>query len=351
MPGAREYLDCEAVVTLFTSNSISLALEINRGEILYNYTAYGLAIESEVALPELLPATRSGRDLIIRTGKVDRLPPESTQADKGFRYHLSPQEAYFCWDATAAFLVRSGREIIIDPAPGAEEAMIRVLLLGVLMAILLHQRGLLVLHASAVDIDGGAVVFLGGKGWGKSTMAATLYTRGHLHLADDLVAIETTEMTSARVLSGYPQLKLWPDAVAPSLEEDPELLPRVAPGFEKRACRTADRFSRGAVPLRAVYALSDGEAPELRVLKPQEAIVQLIGNSYIARFGNHLLNGESASLHIRQCARIAGQVPIHKLARPFRLELLPAIARLLEQHLGCDWPVSVAGKASITASL
>jgi len=38
-------------------------------------------------------------------------------------------------------------------------------------------------------VNGNAVVFLGNKGYGKSTMAATLYARGHSFLADDLVLI------------------------------------------------------------------------------------------------------------------------------------------------------------------
>src|SRR2546426_9378375 len=37
--------------------------------------------------------------------------------------------------------------------------------LGPVLAVLLHQRGRLVLHASGVALDGCAVAFLGGSGW------------------------------------------------------------------------------------------------------------------------------------------------------------------------------------------
>ena len=47
------------------------------------------------------------------------------------------------------------------------------------MGIVLYQRNLLVLHASAVNIAGGAVVFLGVSGEGKSSTAATFVTHGY----------------------------------------------------------------------------------------------------------------------------------------------------------------------------
>ena len=317
------------------------------GAALFNYTAYGLVIQSEVALPELLDSAEERNDVTIRIGRVDAVGPKPTDQHNGFRHQSMSSGAYFCWEDTASFLVRKGSEIVVDPKPGAEEAMIRVLLLGVVMAVLLHQRGLLVLHASAVVIDGGAVAFLGAKGWGKSTLAAAMYARGHLHLADDIVAIKANGTGSVSVLSGYPQLKLWPNAAASSLAEDPDTLPRVAAKFEKRARGTADRFSPTATSIRAVYALSEGAEPQVRILKPQEAILQLIGNSYMTRFGDRLLTGTAASHHLRQCARIATEVRVHQLVRPDSLELLPTIARLLESHLNYETSASKAHERSV----
>lgn len=318
---------------------------------MYNYTAYGLSIRSDVALPELLASAETATDVVIKVGKLASLPREATHELDSFRYRLSPDEAYFFWDPTAAFLVRGGKEIIVDPSPEAEESLIRVLLLGVIFSVLLHQRGLLVLHASAVVINGGAVAFLGGKGWGKSTMAAMLYSRGHLHLADDLVALRANGASSPVALSGYPQLKLWPEAAAFSLGEDPALMARVTPRFEKRARRTADRFSAGEIPLCGLYILSGGPEPELKMLKPQQAVVQLIANSYAVRFGDRLLNGAVASRHLRQCASIAGRVPIYQLARPDRLDLLPAIAEMLEYNLGCGSSDPAADQMRVTVGM
>ena len=79
------------------------------------------------------------------------------------------------YPGAATFLIRGGREIVIDAAPGVEQRLIRLFLLGPALALLLHQRRFLVLHASAVMIDGAAVAFVAEKGMGKSTLAAALH--------------------------------------------------------------------------------------------------------------------------------------------------------------------------------
>jgi hypothetical protein len=57
------------------------------------------------------------------------------------------------------YLVRDGREIIVDPAPDAPDRDVRLFLLGSTLGILCHQRGLLPIHANAIVVGGGAVAF------------------------------------------------------------------------------------------------------------------------------------------------------------------------------------------------
>lgn len=59
-------------------------------------------------------------------------------------------------------------------------------------AVILHQllNGRVVLHGSAVVVDGAAVATIGPSGAGKSTTAAALVQRGAELLADDVVAID-----------------------------------------------------------------------------------------------------------------------------------------------------------------
>ncbi|MFA6956958.1 MAG: hypothetical protein WC538_13910 [Thermoanaerobaculia bacterium] len=55
-----------------------------------------------------------------------------------------------------------------------------------LLAYRVAERGALVLHSSAVVLDGGAYVFVGRSGAGKSTVARLALERGHAILSDDL---------------------------------------------------------------------------------------------------------------------------------------------------------------------
>src|SRR5690606_16473868 len=81
-------------------------------------------------------------------------------------------------------------------------------LFGPVMACLLHRQGLLVLHGSAVVIDGEAHAFLGDKGSGKSTTAAALIAAGLPLVADDVVALDRLEDGRLAVRAAFPAMKL-----------------------------------------------------------------------------------------------------------------------------------------------
>jgi hypothetical protein len=184
------------------------------------------------------------------------------------------------------------------------------------------------LHASAVALDGGAVAFLGGPGWGKSTLAAALYARGHGILADDVTAVDA-DAGSPMVFPGFPQLKLWPEAAA-ALGDAPETLPRIHPMLEKRARPAGRGFPEAPLPLRRIHVLARGPAHEIEPLRPQEALLELVRHSYCAR----LLQALDARRHFLHCARLANCVPVCRLKGERSLSALPDLAHLVEEDLG-----------------
>ena len=306
---------------------------------MYNYTAYGLGICSVLPLPELQTLTEVGSDVVIRFGTVKWSPPDPSSWSY---FHIDDESAYLYWEVVGKFLVRSGKEIIIEPLQNVEEPVIRLPLLGAVLAILLHQRQHLVLHASAVVINGSAAVFLGPKGQGKSTMAATLYGRSHKLMADDVAALDIGSGKSPILLPGFPQIKLWPMAATAALGDDPETLRKIHPEVEKRARPTVDSFFPMSLPLKRIYILSEGSTPQLKPLKPQEALVKLIANSYIPYLlGQKFIQSLQAPLHIHQCTTLAKRVPIYSLERPRSLDLLPEVAQLVEEDLNRESQLAI----------
>lgn len=299
---------------------------------MHSYSAYGLNICSELPLPELQPSSPVEADVVIRVDNINWSSPESSRAWSYF--HIDGEDAYLGWEVVGKFLVRSGKEIIIDPLPSVEERVIRLPLLGAVLAMLLHQQRHLVLHASAVAVNGSAAVFMGPKGQGKSTMVATLYGRGHKLIADDVTPLDMSDPSSPILIPGFPQIKLWPEAAVAALSDNPETLTRVHPEAEKRARPTLDNFLQSPLPLTRVYMLSEGPNLQIKPLKPQDALVSLIANSYIpSLLGNQFLHSATAPFHFHQCTELVKNLSVYSLERPRSLNLLSDVAKLVEDDL------------------
>ena len=176
----------------------------------YTYEAFGLIISSEIEIPEFLPTTGDSQ-VQISLGKV---PDNISDIYKqGFRYQISKNEFLLRFKAWAEFYVRDGKQIIIQPEDGVDERDVRAFLLSPVIAILLHQRGLLPLHSSGINYKNKAVLFAGNSGAGKSTIAMALNRKYHYKLiSDDIISIDK-ENDKPMVFSSFPSVKLWDDSL------------------------------------------------------------------------------------------------------------------------------------------
>ncbi|GAB4523002.1 MAG: hypothetical protein Tsb0014_00080 [Pleurocapsa sp.] len=298
---------------------------------MYFYQAYGLTIKSTLELPELIGSHEIETKKADVTIKLEQLPVSPLPINNvAHCYKLTTEGMYAYWEGVGTFLIKEGKEIIIEPVAEADEYRLRLFILGAAIGTILHQRGFLVLHGSGVDINGKAVVFVGNKGWGKSTIAANLNAKGHNLIGDDVIAIDLSG-NRPMVMPAFPQLKLWPDAVT-SLGIQPESLPQLVPHLEKREHRVNQGFSDRKLPLKQIYVLGKYPNLEIQPLKPQEIIRYLILNSYVTRFGDELLKADRSS-HFAKLTQIAQQVSIHHLLRPTDLSLLATTVELIENHL------------------
>jgi hypothetical protein len=296
------------------------------------YIAFGLGIDSELSLPELILG-HAKTDVTIRRDSLDRLLQDKNGALNGV--WVNDEEVVLHWSQMATFLIRGGNEIFVDAAPTVPVERVRLCLLGAAMGVLLCQRGLTVFHASAVSLNGKAVAFVGEKGWGKSTLCLALHAAGHTMIADDVLAVNRTQ-DGPMALPGFPQMKLWPDSVV-SVGQEPATVPRLDPLWEKRDYRVTQRFSADPVRLHAVYVLGQGAEPSIESIEGSQAIFELLQHWYCTRFGTEVLQAMGYATHFRECTNLAKSVPIYRLRKPRCLSTLAEVVQLLETHCQCEY--------------
>jgi hypothetical protein len=286
---------------------------------MYWYTAYGLAIQSEIPFATLSPGS-SPPDVQIRRSSIVT-PPEMN----GRAVWTTLSDIFLRFENAGVIQISGGRQIVVD-ADGADDRVVAAFVLGPSMGVLLHQRGLLVLHASAVLANGGVVAFLGHSGWGKSTMAGALAKLGHRLFSDDVVPVSLNNGLPI-ALPGYPFLKLGKDSgtkLGYEVGTTAEILPEDARW--QIAVQGVDRDV--PLPLARLYVLAEGERPEIELLNPQESAVELIRHSYASPcLGVPALS----AFHLQSCAALVNRVPMYRLRRPRRLELLQDVVELLQR--------------------
>src|ERR1700737_3646365 len=95
---------------------------------MYSYLAYGLDVHSSIPFPKFIASESAEGDVVIHEGKTGRPIPE-TDAE-GMYFHMNDDEAFLFWKDVCGYLVKSGREIIFEPLPGAEESIVRLRLVA-----------------------------------------------------------------------------------------------------------------------------------------------------------------------------------------------------------------------------
>jgi hypothetical protein len=298
-----------------------------------NYAVYGLQIASELPLPELLPGSNRSPDVHVHYGPVPTALPDPL--GEGGYFQATPDTFLLVVRGIARFLVVKGQEIVIERLPNCTEEGLRLYLLGSAFGALLHQRHLLVMHASTIQTARGAVLFVGDSGHGKSTLVAALTQRGYAMLADDVTAVTMESPSGPVALPSFPRLRLCADAAA-QLGRSVDALPRVhSPGkvpVDKYVVPVT-HFYDAPLPVHAMYTLNVHAAPNIH-LETVDTVQRfaLVGaNTYRYSF----LEGLGLrQMHFQAAARLAKSVHIGRITRPASPYLLDELCDRLEVELG-----------------
>jgi hypothetical protein len=291
------------------------------------YSVFGLNIASEIELPELpFDETGTAADAMIRLSSVASPP-----GPLGYSTTDSGETLLTVADV-ARYLVAGGREIHVDPAAGASERNVRLYLLGSALGALLHQRGLLPLHANAIEIDGRAVAFSGHSGAGKSTIAAWFHDCGHRILADDVCVIGFDAEGRALAYPGIPRLRLWREALEASGREA-EAYERSFDDMDKYDVPAKRHHAGEPLPLAAIYLLrkAEDESGEAKVERLQgvAAVEALVANTYRGAYVKTI--GRTGE-HLAACLKVARAVPVFAATRLWGHDRFDEQAALLAAH-------------------
>lgn len=290
----------------------------------HRYRLFGLSVESEVPLPELVADPKSGGpDVEVRVRTIARAP----EAPAGL--HIEGDEALLVIPPAGRFLARGGRELLVEPAPGASERNLRLYLLGSAFAAILHQRGLLPLHANAVVVEGKAIGFMGHPGAGKSTLAAWFHDRGFDVLADDVCVVTGAAGGNPIAHPGIPRLRLWREALEAG-GRDASAYERSFDDMDKYTVPTDLERALPAVPLSHLYLLEKAEEePSVARLEGAAAVEAMIANTYRGAYVR--LMGTTRQ-HMLACAQLARTVPVFRARRRWGYERFDVEGAALEAH-------------------
>jgi hypothetical protein len=281
-------------------------------------------------------AARQGADLRVSLGSLGKFDDAA-----GARAWQAPWRQRPADDPSQPPLVRvwrgddghfrvtycDGAEFAIDPAASEVFGVSRssaltlddllVYLQGPILGFVLRLRGVTCLHASAAIADGRAFGVVGAGGLGKSTSAAIFARMGLPVLTDDVLALADREDTFD-VQPGLPRVLLWSESVR-ALFGDPEALPRIVGGWDKRyldLTQPGYHFGGRATPLRALYVLGarlpPDAAPEITTLGGTRAMTYLLANTY----ANDFLDTGLRARELEVLGRLIRHVPIRLVRAP-----------------------------------
>ncbi len=288
------------------------------------FRAYGLTFFSEIHFTHIPEIGVPGiADVSIRRGEVfglDYVPPAAIVLES------SPGKLLIRGARSATILVSGGESITVEPLPGGDHGVIRQLVLGWALGGILHQRGMLPLHASALCDGRDCFVFCAASGVGKSTLAAAFLNLGFTYL-DDNVALVDFRHGVPFIVPGAPELRLWDDALS-SLEFEHRVVGPIRSGLPKRSVMARERFHGREAPVRKVFVLRRTNDRELCFMTLSGAAKFRSLMEHV--FGLTLIGDSLSQVRLfRLVGELAAKVAVTEVRLPTPRPAPAALARLI----------------------
>ena len=243
-------------------------------------------------------------------------------------------EYYISFDGVARFQIDFTRRIvtIFDMAEDATPEALAHLLNDHVAPRILAGTGELVIHASAVEMDGHLAVFLGETGAGKSTLAASLHGAGHRLVGDDaiILAADSGTITGQSV---YPSLRLYRESISAVLGDGVKSVPMAHYSDKQRLnLPTLAEIGSKPVPVGAFFFLIEDpneKGVAAHAIAPALTCMGLIENS----FALDTDDADAAAKRFQAASQVVGSVPGYELSYPWDFDLLPKVHAEIATYL------------------
>ena len=295
-----------------------------------HYSAFGLQIRSDLIFPELTTASGQPQpDISVRNADPAGWPPLSASALSTPMLQMAEGDWRLQLEGIGWFRASAGNCLEWQRwDDSVSDRDLRTFLVTSGLGAVAIQRGALVLHGTALEYQGQAVLILGHPATGKSTLAWCLLQRGWRLLSSELVVVDA----QGRVWPGLQQIKLWHDAVE-ALGVEWHQLPRVRRGLHRYACLPpALAFADQPTPIRHLYALSRDKEDSAQsqpaqvsvvhasaALSQQQAMLILRNSAFQARAVRGM--GMEPQLFTKAAALVR-QISMHRLRVPSGIQVM-----------------------------
>ncbi len=235
----------------------------------------------------------------------------------------------------ADFLLRLDPcQILVSPAPFVDANTLEHTLVDQVLPRLMAQQGELMVHASALAIDGRHVLFVGQSGCGKSTLAGLLRRLGHAVLSDDCVQL-VPDGARFMALPTYPSLRLYADSLDELFPDFDGTTPVASYSRKRRVPMELPQEAEFPFHLNALYLLghhtdaSTGESISISPLRPAETCQTLLRHSFRLDLGDRAANAHQFAL----CGAVARAVPAFRLDYPRKFSCADELTGHITEHL------------------
>jgi len=286
----------------------------------YIYKIYGLLVESEIYIKELIQPSKEmdfnkniKSDVLI---KYDSMPFQIKQnINEGRSFSFKKDECWFLIEDIGIYRICNGNIISVEKLCN-DEYKIQSFILGSSFGCLFIQRNMVALHGGTILINNKALVITGDSGAGKSTLTSNFRVKGYKFLSDDISVTDVGINGQIIVNPAYPQQKLCRDS-AIKLGLDIDKLVKIDEGRDKFAVPSKESFiteSKTVAYMCEVGVRNDEldkvEIKEVLGIQKMKLINKNIYRTEIAR--DIGIKDE----YFKQILRIAKQIKYFKVIRP-----------------------------------